>query len=124
MKRSPKLSLALALVSAFVLLSISSCGNKRFELEGRTYGVQCYWTGGPNDFSPKVTFNVDGTVSHRDDSTSSITGNWSSSEQTVTWTLDNPPKNTRFRGTFDKKRMDGNVEDDLGATAIFQGLIE
>lgn len=124
MERFPRLSLSFAFIGAFFMLSLGSCENKRFELEGRTYGVQCYWTGGPNDFSPKVTFNVDGTVSHRDDTTTSMTGTWSSSDETVTWTLNNPPKNTRFRGTFDKRRMDGNVEDDLGAKAAFQGLIE
>lgn len=115
--------LILALFSASII-TFSGCEKKRYELDGRTYGVQCYWTGGPNDFSPKVTFNSDGTVSHKDDSTSNLAGTWSSSESTVTWKLNNPPKNTRFRGTFDNKRMDGNIEDDLGATAIFQGLIE
>jgi hypothetical protein len=106
-------------------LSLSACNKDKVDsIIGRTYGVQCYWTGGPNDFSPKVTFNEGGTVSHRDDTTSGIAGTFSVSDNTVTWTLDNPPKNTQFRGTFDTKRLDGNVSDDQGNTAIFQGLRE
>lgn len=113
------------LLAIGLALAFSACDKNKIEsINGRTYGVQCYWTGGPNDFSPKVTFNEGGTVSHRDDTTSSLSGTFSVSESTVTWTLDNPPNNTRFRGTFDSKRLDGNVEDDLGNTAIFQGLRE
>lgn len=118
LKKTGLLTLGLA-------LALSACQKDVAEsIVGRTYGVQCYWTGGPNDFSPKVTFNEGGTVSHRDDTTSSISGTFSVSENTVTWTLSNPPKNTQFRGTFDRKRLDGNVSDDLGNTAIFQGLRE
>ena len=124
MKNPKAYTLFLALITTAVVVTSMSCEKQRFDISDRTYGVQCYWTGGPNDFSPKVTFNANGTISHRDDTTSGISGTWTSSEQTVVWTLENPPKNTRFRGNFDSKRLDGSIEDDLGAKAIFQGLRE
>jgi hypothetical protein len=116
-----KLFLAACCVGAGAMtLSLSSCDNKPETIAGRTYEYQCLWDGGPNDFSPRGTFNEGGTITHTDD-TATLSGTWSSVEETVVWTLSNPPKNTRFRGTFDKNGISGNISDDLGRTGIFQG---
>jgi hypothetical protein len=81
----------------------SSCAQKSLTpLEGRAYNYQCYWENGPNDFSPYGEFNAAGILIHHDD-TGTITGSWSNVAETVIWTLNNPPKNTSFRGTFDRK---------------------
>jgi hypothetical protein len=87
---------------------------------GKSYYYQCYWEGGPNDFSPYGDFNTGGILVHHDD-TATIQGTWSNVEETVIWTLNNPPRNTRFRGTYDKNGIAGNITDDLGRKAWFQG---
>jgi hypothetical protein len=120
MKRRSKLYLLAVGLLGLAVFTLSSCNDKLVEIEGRSYNYQCYWDGGPNDFSPYGEFNAGGVLVHHDD-TATITGTWSNVEETVIWTLNNPPKNTRFRGTFDKKGIAGNITDDLGGTGIFQG---
>jgi hypothetical protein len=101
-------------------MGLTGCDNTPDTIEGRAYNYQCYWDGGPNDFSPYGEFNSGGILVHHDD-TATINGTWSNVEETVVWTLNNPPKNTRFRGTYDKNGISGNISDDLGATGWFQG---
>lgn len=102
------------------VVGLEGCKPEPATVAGRSYNYQCLWTGGPNDFSPYGDFAEGGTMTHHDD-TATISGTWSNVEETVIWQLDNPPRNTRFRGTFDKNGMAGNISDDLGATGIFQG---
>jgi hypothetical protein len=113
--------LMIALV-ATAMFSACELGNP--SISGKTCEIQCLWTGGPNDFSPVVQFKSDGTVLHRDDTTSGISGTWTETDGNVFWSLSNPPKNTSFRGSFDNKAINGNISDDLGATGIFQGTVK
>jgi hypothetical protein len=124
MKR--KLNLVSALSIALLLCLSMACMpgcTKSTSIEGKTYYYQCYWEGGPNDFSPYGEFKAGGVLVHKDD-TATIQGTWTNVEETVTWVLNNPPKNTRFRGTFDRKHLDGNITDDLGGKAFFQGSLK
>lgn len=105
-----------------VVLSATGCKTEPDTPSGRAYWLQCLWTGGPNDFSPWAEFNAGGVLVHHDD-TATIQGTWSNVEETVVWTLNNPPKNTSFRGTYDKEHVEGNMNDDLGRTGIFQGIL-
>jgi hypothetical protein len=105
-----------------LIATMSSCTRKVDSPAGREYWYQCLWTGGPNDFSPWGEFKDGGVLVHHDD-TATIQGTWSNVEETVIWTLNNPPKNTRFRGTFDSKHIEGNITDDQGRTGIFQGSL-
>jgi hypothetical protein len=116
-KKVSPIGLAIALCMSLVW--VTGC-NKSTKIEGKTYYYQCYWEGGPNDFSPYGEFKSGGVFVHHDD-TATIQGTWNNVEETVTWVLNNPPKNTRFRGTFDRKHIDGNITDDLGHKAFFQG---
>lgn len=100
-------------------MALTAC-NKPNTIAGRSYNYQCIWDGIPTDFSPCGEFQEGGTVIHHDD-TATITGTWTNVEETVIWQLNNPPKNTEFRGTYDKNGIAGNIRDDLGATGIFQG---
>jgi hypothetical protein len=115
-------SLCLASLLCLGLLWMAGC-SKTTKIEGKSYYYQCFWEGGPNDFSPYGEFKSGGVMVHHDD-TATITGTWNNVEETVTWVLNNPPKNTRFRGTFDRKHLDGNITDDLGNKAWFQGLLK
>ncbi|MBK9449313.1 MAG: hypothetical protein IPN95_07835 [Bacteroidetes bacterium] len=120
-RRLKKLHLATFLVLVgFLATTITGCSNKPDSIAGRVYWYQCYWVGGPNDFSPYAEFNDGGVLVHHDD-TATITGTWSNVEETVIWTLNNPPKNTSFRGTYDRKAIQGNISDDLGGSGWFQG---
>ena len=109
---------AVSLLTTF----FSGCEKEPDTIEGRAYNYQCYWENGPNDFSPYGEFNAGGILVHHDD-TGTINGTWSNVAETVIWTLNNPPKNTSFRGTFDKKGIAGNITDDLGGKGIFQGAV-
>jgi hypothetical protein len=97
-----------------------SCKRKPASPEGRIYWYQSFWEGGPSDFSPYGEFKEGGAFVHHDD-TATFTGTWSNVEETVVWSINNPPKNTRFRGTFEDKGINGNMEDDLGGKGWFQG---
>jgi hypothetical protein len=116
-----RIVLCIALCGSMVA-TFSGCTKKLETPEGRSYNYQCYWENGPNDFSPYGEFNAGGVLIHHDD-TATITGSWSNVAETVIWTLNNPPKNTSFRGTFDRKGISGNITDDLGGEAIFQGAV-
>jgi hypothetical protein len=100
-------------------LLATSCERKAFVMEGRTYYYQCIWNG-ITDFSPYGEFKAGGILVHHDD-TSTIQGTWYNNDYNVYWTLNNPPKYTSFRGTFDDKGISGNMSDSLGASGIFQG---
>lgn len=104
------------LVSVFLA---SSCERKAFVMEGRAYNYQCIWNG-ITDFTPYGEFNAGGVLVHHDD-TATIQGTWHNTDYNIYWQLNNPPKFTSFRGTFDDKGISGNISDSLGATGIFQG---
>jgi hypothetical protein len=91
------------------IVTLTGCDNKPDSIAGRTYEVQCIWSHLPTDFSPEADFNDGGALVFRQDS------------GTVIWTLNDAPKNTSFRGTYDKNGIAGNITDDLGHTGIFQG---
>lgn len=102
------------------IVTLTGCDNKPDSIAGRTYEVQCIWSHLPTDFSPEADFNDGGALVFRQDS-GTVNGTWSNVEETVIWTLNDAPKNTSFRGTYDKNGIAGNITDDLGHTGIFQG---
>lgn len=117
MFRSVLFATGMSLAGVFAL---TSCNTKPLTPAGREYWYQCFWENGPSDFSPWAEFREGGVLVHHDD-TATINGSWTNVDETVQWELENPPKNTKFRGTYDKKGIAGNVTDDLGGKAFFQG---
>lgn len=118
MKKSP-FGFALVLVG-LCIATLPGCNNKPSTPVGRTYEIQCIWSHVPTDFTPEADFNEGNVVVFRQDS-GTVNGTWSNVEETVIWSLNNPPNNTSFRGTYDKNGIAGNITDDLGHTGIFQG---
>jgi hypothetical protein len=110
-------------MAALLALPFLGCKQKPISVEGNTYEVQCIWYGGPTEYNIKVTFNSGNTLVHVDD-TASLNGTWSSVEEVIVYTLTNPPKNTEFRGTFDKTGMAGNMRDAVGDSGIFYGALQ
>lgn len=107
------------LFGLLAMLWLPSCSQPSSP-EGRTYWYQCHWDSSVADLSPYGEFQKGGVLVHHDD-TATIQGTWSNVEETVTWQLNNPPKNTKFRGTFDKNWIAGNVSDDLGRKGTING---
>ncbi len=116
-----KLSIGLPIILTIACIFLSTGCKKDPSPAGRDYWLQIIWAGGPNDLDGYVEFKEGGTLSHHDD-TSTQTGTWSNVEEIVIWSLNNPPRNTSFRGTFSKDNIAGNITDDLGRTATFQGF--
>lgn len=109
------------LFAALICMFFSACEPKEESIVGRKYGIQCNWTHLTSiDFSPQVTFNEGGTLTQVDD-TATWTGTWTETDGTVDWSINNAPKNTRFRGSFDRLHLDGNASDDQGLYATFVG---
>ena len=118
--KSKTLLYSLLLMLTIGGISMTSGCKKPSTPEGREYWYQSFWEGGPSDFSPWGEFDANGVFVHHDD-TATFQGTWSNVEEAVVWSLNNPPRNTRFRGTFDDKAINGNMEDDLGRKGWFQG---
>lgn len=116
-----KLSIGLPIILTIACIFLSTGCKKELSPAGRDYWLQILWAGGPNDLDGYVEFKEGGTLVAVDD-TSTQTGTWSNVEETIIWSLNNPPRNTSFRATFSKDNIAGNVSDDLGRTATFQGF--
>ena len=108
------------LLGIVAIMSLPSCTRQPTTPEGRTYWYQCHWDSVAADLSPYGDFNKGGILVHHDD-TATIQGTWSNVNETVVWQLNNPPKNTKFRGTYDKNWIAGNVSDDLGRKGTING---
>ncbi len=119
MKRTNFLIIFALLACLMGGITLSSCERKEYVMEGRSYYYQCI-INGITDFSPYGEFKSGGVLVHHDD-TATFQGTWTNNDYTVYWNLNNPPKFTSFRGTFDKNGISGNFSDSLGTTGIFQG---
>ena len=108
--------MALLLAAPF----ISGCKRKAESVAGNHYEFQNFWTSGPGEYNIQVDFNKDKSMTFVND-TASLTGTWNAVEEVLLFTLNNPPNNTAYRGTFDKDGISGNMRDELGDSGIFYG---
>lgn len=119
-KRRLGISLLAIMGLGFLLLQGGCKKDEPYTPLGHEYWYQCIWDGGPTDFSPYAEFKNAGVLVHHDD-TATFNGTWTCVEETLEWSIHNPPKNTRFRGFVDQQGVSGTMSDDLGRTGWFQG---
>ena len=115
----PRLRAFVFLLISSLCISLTSCGEKIYDVSDTQWAISVFWDDGINT-TMNLDFSDDLSLSMIDD-TAGYDGSWSRNGQVVSWTVNVPGRQINARCTVDNRAMEGTLSDENELTAIFTG---